>query len=343
MKIHFLTSSTKPMYNWLLDCKISKNKDLIKLKEILNNEEYGVEFSRYQLKNLPVSTISYEEAVDFFTNFLEKDFNNPRLEYKKPYFLKFYNDLENKIDLINLFTNFSKKDEELIDKLLENGLPNNLLKDKNEVFNILFIISIGNSMGWPYKNYIDFDVANLELIKDKVSFLHLIAHEIHHTKFPLLINKHMNIQESFLVNFAFEGLAMHFTNNASTLYKAKKYIDEPSYEVDEFSWNLFTNDFEELFNMFKKDFYDSGKFSNEDELNKLIENHYEKFTYYSYKNQQEYKIAQYPTYYLGCYLFGIIDNAFGKEVLFDVIKNPSKFVNIYNKAVVLIGNQKYLM
>ena len=343
MKIHFLTSSIKPMYDWLLDYKTNNNKDVNKLKKILSSDDYKIEFSRYGLKNLPVSTIDFNDAVDFFTNFNNKDFENPRLQYKKPYFLKFYNDLEKKIELINLFTNFNLQDEELIDNLLINGLPNEFLNKDEEVFNVLFIISIGNSMGWPYKNYIDFDVANLDLIKDKTSFLHLIAHEIHHTKFPLLIKDEMSVKESFLVNFAFEGLAMHFNNNASTLYKEKKYPLEPSYEVDDFSWSLFENEFDDLFKMFKKDLKECENFSSIDELNNLLENHYEKFSYKSFKDGKEYKIAQYLTYYLGCYLRGIIDNVFGKEVLFDVLKNPDKFIRIYNDAINLIGNKEYLL
>lgn len=151
----------------------------------------------------------------------------------------------------------------------------------------------------------------------------------------------MNIKESFLVNFAFEGLAMHFNNNAQTLYKKKRYPEEPSYEVDQFSWDLFENDFDELFSMFKKDLLMCEKIKDEQELNNLLESHYEKFTYFCFKDHQKYKIAQYPTYYLGCYLWGIIDNAFGKETLFDTLKNPNKFIEIYNNAVELIGNTKY--
>lgn len=177
------------MYDWLFDYKINNIRDENKLIKILSNNEYKIEFERYALKNLPMSNISFTEAIDFFMNFKNKQFLNPRLEYKKPYFLKFYNELENKINLIDLFTSFTHKDEELIDTLLTNGLPDNIDKDKNEEFNILLIISIGNSMGWPYKNYIDFDVANLDLIKDKNSFLHLVSHEIHHTKFPQLISE----------------------------------------------------------------------------------------------------------------------------------------------------------
>lgn len=343
MKIHFLTSSVKPMYEWLVERKSTNTKNLSRLKEILSNDDYHIEFLRYGIKNLPVSTISFDEAIDFFMNFDEKHFANPRLEYKRPYFVKFYNDLENKIELISTFASFTKTDEETIDNLLLNGLPDYMSNEKQNFFNILFIISIGNSMGRPYENYLDFDVANLDLIKDKTNFLHLIAHEIHHTRFSLLIKNNMNLMESFLVNFAFEGLAMHFNNNASTLFKEKKYPNEPSYEIDEFSWSLFENDFDDLFSMFKKDLYESKTYTSDEELSTLVESHYEKFTYTSFKDKKEYKISQYPTYYLGTYLWGIIDNAFGKEILFETLKNPEKFVNVYNQAVLKIGNKKYLL
>lgn len=95
-------------------------------------------------------------------------------------------------------------------------------------------------MGWPYGNLIDFDVANLPLIGSKESFIHILAHEIHHTQFPKLVKDgELSCQESFLYSFAFEGLPIHYLNNAPTKYKKKKYQKEPTYAVDNDTWSFF--------------------------------------------------------------------------------------------------------
>lgn len=59
--------------------------------------------------------------------------------------------------------------------------------------NIILIISIGNSMGWPYDHYIDYDIANLNMFESINDFLHVTAHEINHIIVgPLLGKKVLN-------------------------------------------------------------------------------------------------------------------------------------------------------
>ena len=84
---------------------------------------------------------------------------------------------------------------------------------------------------------IHFDVANLEVLGDKEAFLHVLAHEIHHVLFPQLISENMTPRQYFFLNFAFEGLAMHFCNNASTVGKASKYPGA-AFGVDEDGWDF---------------------------------------------------------------------------------------------------------
>src|SRR5574344_1468710 len=129
-------------------------------------EDYQVEFARYSQEGLPVCGISFEEAVDFFLNFDKKSFDNPRLEYKKESFIAFYNDIENRLKKIDQFTSIDENDYKIINMLLSNGLPSSITNDIEEL-NIILIISIGNSMGWPYLNYVDYDVSNLYLFENK--------------------------------------------------------------------------------------------------------------------------------------------------------------------------------
>ena len=44
------------------------------------------------------------------------------------------------------------------------------------------------------------------------------------------------------------------------------------------------------------------------------------------------KIQQYPTYYFGCYMWGLVDLRYGKEKLYEAIEKPELFVQLYNRV-----------
>ena len=48
-------------------------------------------------------------------------------------------------------------------------------------------------------------------------------------------------------------------------------------------------------------------------------------------------IKQYPTYYFGCYMWGLIDLYYGKEELFKALSTPGRFAELYNG----IADEKY--
>jgi len=106
MKITFVTSAIAPMKEWLIQRKKNGYGDEASLRKILSLKAYESEFARYGDKNLPVCTISYEEAVDFFLHFTDKTFTNKRLEYKRDSFLKFYDNLEKDEHLITDYSSF---------------------------------------------------------------------------------------------------------------------------------------------------------------------------------------------------------------------------------------------
>jgi len=340
LKINICTQALQPMLKWLKIAKEQNTRSEYQLREILRMEEYGIEFARYGAKDLPVCGISFEETVDFFLNFDRKDFDNPRLQVKKESFLKFYDHMETNLETLQLFSSFSAEEIAYIEKLLANGLPDELLRSDINM-NILLIVSIGNSFGWPYKNYIDFDVTNLGFIHSKEELLHLIAHEIHHTFFGALIPEEMKPEEYFLLNFAFEGLAVHFTNNQPAIDKPAKYPG-PVYCMENADMALYEAEFDELFAMLQEDLNKATSLTIE-QVGELIGSNYEQFSYLSPKTGKKHAISQYPTYYLGCYLFGLIDYALGKDRLFEALANPKILIDTYNEAVNIRGNKKYLL
>ena len=324
MKILFNTSTIELMISWLLNRKKTGQGDEALLREILSLPDYQVEFERYNIPGLPVCGINLQEAVDFFLNFDKKDFANPRLQYKKESFIKFYQDVENRLSSINTFTSLSNEDISLIENLLKNSLPEEVLKDIPEL-NIILIVSIGNSMGWPYEHYIDYDLANLDAFKSKKDFLHVTAHEIHHIFVgQMLGGEGVSPEGYFLQNFAYEGLAVHFMNNLGTINKNKKY-DDITYCMNESDMEFYESHFDEIFKMIQDD-YRSCKSKSLDEVSELISNHYEQFSF------MDKDIKQYPTYYFGCYMWGLIDLHFGKEKLFEALSNPELFITLYNQV-----------
>lgn len=324
MTIRFNTSAISPMIDWLAERKKTGKADEARLREILSLPDYQVEFERYSSPGLPVCGISFEEAVDFFLNFDKKDFENQRLHYKKESFLAFYDDLEKRTDSIGTFSSADECDIALMETLLKNALPDKLLSEIDEL-TVILIVSIGNSMGWPYGNYVDYDVANLNAFKTKSDFLHLTAHEIHHILTgPLLAPEGIRPEDFFLQNFAYEGLAVHYMNNLATIGKPAKY-DDVTYVMDQDDMGFYEAHFDEIFDMIRSDHRAcAGKTL--DEVTGLVSDHYEQFTFMGKP------VRQYPTYYFGCYMWGLVDLKYGKEKVFEALAQPELFVQLYNSA-----------
>ena len=325
MKIEISSEAVAPMTAWLEEARKSGVRDEMELRRILSMPDYEIEFRRYGEPNLPVCGIRFEEAVDFFLHFDEKEFENPRLAGKKESFLAFYNDLDARLQRIEMINSITPDDLKLVEGLLENGLPEDLLKEVDD-FTVLLTISIGNSMGWPYGKYIHFDVANLDTLTDKESFLHVLAHEIHHIMFSQLLPEEMTPQQYFFVNFAFEGLAVHFCNNAATPGKPSKYAGK-MFAMEENDWRFYAEQHQELIGKVLSD-GERAKSMTMEQVDELVRQ-YEQFTFTSLKTGETRKLFQYPTYYAGCCLWGRLDLQLGKERLFEVLKSRDGFLSAW--------------
>ena len=328
MKINIQQQTVAPMTAWLKAAREEGLRDEKTLRKILSMPDYGVEFRRYGDPNLPVCGICYEEAVDFFLHFDEKEFDNPRLAYKKESFLAFYNDLDTRLKKLEMLSSITQEDLRLVVELLENGLPDSLVAQLDH-FTVLLTVSIGNSMGWPYGEYIHFDVANLEALGDKETFLHVLAHEIHHIMFQQLLPEKMSPRQYFFVNFAFEGLAVHFCNNAVTPGKPAKYPG-PMVGINEADWQFYREQHTQLIQKVLSD-GEKAKDMTLEQVAELVSG-YEQFTFTSLATGEVRTVAQYPTYYAGCCLWGSIDMALGKERLFAALASYDGFPDAWAEA-----------
>ena len=78
MDIKISNASVAPMTAWLKRARASGVRDEQELRRILSMPDYEIEFRRYGEPNLPVCGICFEEAVDFFLHFDEKDFDDSK-------------------------------------------------------------------------------------------------------------------------------------------------------------------------------------------------------------------------------------------------------------------------
>lgn len=337
MKISMHQETVAPMIDWLKTAKEQGIRDEGVLRSILSMPDYCVEFQRYAEPDLPVCGIGFEEAVGFFLHFDEKDFTNPRLAYKKENFLAFYNDLDRHMQKMEMIRSITTEDLQLVERLLENGLPESLLADMDH-YTVILTVSIGNSMGWPYGEYIHFDVANLDSLGDKDTFLHVLAHEIHHIMFSRLIPEEMSPRQYFFVNFAFEGLAVHFCNNAATSDKPSKYAG-PMLGIDESGWQFYREQHELLIQKVLAD-GEKAKDLTMEQVTALV-SEYEQFTFSSLKTGEIRKVLQYPTYYAGCCLWGCIDLVLGKDRLFSVLASYDGFMDAWKEVEQIQQTSRY--
>lgn len=321
MKLDIRSTSVAAMYSWLKESRDSGKRDEQKLRQILSMPDYGIEFRRYGDPRLPVCGISFEEAVDFFLHFDEKDFENPRLASKQPTFLTFYGKLDQGLKQLELLNSLGPDDLLLVEQILRGSLPDWLLREQIR-FTLLLTISIGNSMGWPYEQYIHFDVSNLDLFDNREAFLHVLAHELHHLLFPRLLPQSCSARQAFFVSFASEGLAMHFCNNAATLGKPSKYPGK-GFCISEGDWAFYKEQHQELIQRVLSQGERAQNMSLE-EVQELAKE-YVQAQFRSLKTGQQKKLSQYPAYYIGCYLWGTIDLQLGKERLFQALNSYDGF------------------
>ena len=318
------------------------NLDIKRLEKLLDHPDYQLEFKRYR------EWLSKEEFIDFFINFntsQKEYFTNKfiRSHYSNyKYLLDNLAEYKNKVKQIEAFEPEDFKRE--VDIALQ-GLPEDL--EFGDDLEFVFTISIGSSFGWPYKNCSHYDV--IQLFKDHTidGFRSALAHELHHIGFLKWVNMNLvdepTLEEQFFLNFAGEGLAVKYCNNAvgkltTPLDKSNKNLG-----MDPFTWDYLLNDFESTFQHFKTHLQAirDGKISTLEELNKIFKEYWRN----PYTDKQDKwevpKLLQTRRYSFGNDIWGVIHDVFGKEKVYHVIKNLDQFPDVYNAAVRKIGKEKY--
>jgi hypothetical protein len=326
-------------------CKKHKEGKLLEseLLELLDHDDYKVEFERYNMDGLPLSKITKKEFVDYFMNLFdleEKDIKNERLKMRYPDFIFFFNNLDYYREKIKKLIDLDKNIFNDGLQYTYNGLPQDAKFDK---LNFLFTISIGNSFGWPYNDCVHFDVINLFKFMDIDNlevFKAFIGHEVHHIGLGRYLDKiytrGIDLEGYFYTFFSFEGLAVKYCNNSEGFLTRRIYNNlGTNIGLDKFTWNYFRDEFEEMYEKFKLHLglIRSGQIDNMDKLNEILGEYWlSPYTKEQDKTEQP-KLKHYRSYYLGTEVWGLIHDFYGKEKVFEILNNPAEFPDALNGAL----------
>ncbi len=332
MQFKITYSSILPM---LQLCKKQLNGTLEedKLRQLLRHEDYQFEFSRYG------KSITEDQFVDYFLRMpcSTDEITNSALRSHHEDFLYLFNNLDYFFEKVELIPSILSRDifQKQINFALQ-GLPSDLiLPDMKYVFTI----GIGGSYGYVHGNGSHYDFIQLMRNYDIESFHATIAHETHHVGFNA-IQKCMDIdslplEALFFFCFAGEGLAVKYCNNAEGVISKAIYQGPKNIGLDSFSWDYLNNDFDDTIRHFK----DSITQIRNNDIKNLedLEKHLLGYWLNPYTRDQKpgeiAKLKQSRLYSLGNDIWGVIHDCFGRDVVYDTLLNPQKFIPVFNRAM----------
>lgn len=340
MEFEVRYSSIKEMLELIK--KLRKNEvTYSEIDKLLDHKDYQIEFARYK------DRITKNEYIDYFLNFSslkENKIKNEDLRIHHKFFKDLYDNLDYYFEKTKILNKFTK---ELFEKQINialKGLPDDIKLDK---LNFIFTVGIGQSFGYVHKNNMHFDY--LQLIKNKPinDFCSSIAHEVHHVGMNLLYEnidlESIPLEELFYLYFSGEGLAVKYCNNAKGVLSKSIYDAPQNTGLDSFTWEYLNNDFENTMKHFKETINNirSNKIENREELENQLSDYWMN-PYIKGQDKKEIpKLRQFRLYSFGNEIWGIIHDCFGKEKVFEIIKDMSKFVQYYNIALEKIGYKEY--
>lgn len=343
MNINIRTSTIKPMLKIFKDLRDGCfNKQ--ELAELLKHEDYQYEFGRYGQEGLPMSLIKENEFIEFFDTFKSKsldDIENPRLKMRYESYMAFMDELDEYEKNIEKLLSIEKSVYDNGVVVVQNALPENF---ELEDIDIVFTISIGNSFGWAYKNGIHFDVINFFKFFDvdnKGTFEAFIGHELHHRAFGKLIHKEAESGEGMFYSFlAYEGLAVMYCNNGSIKLTKPFYEDVPkNLGMDAFTWNYFTENYEEIYRRFQEDVKRIRK-DGQSCLQDVVSYWLDIFMPDEDRSQTP-TLMHTKNYFIGTEVWGLIHDVYGKEKLYEILNDVDNFSEYYNDALEQIDMAKY--
>jgi hypothetical protein len=333
---------------------IHERQDTHTIEQMLSNtlklEPYKVSAERFGAadQSMPVTLTEYRNFILSLSGDSVAIQHNRRLEFLKPYYLEAVDHPEKYGKLIKKVSSLSGKD---MDRMLETALA--WLPPGTPInATILISFDIGGA-AWAYrakngKDYIMYSVPFLLDENDrfkKEPFLQTIAHEIHHIGIPLdgFFKKihydelpdtnRLKLYTDLVASMIKEGMAQKFCSNAPGKFSGKPYPLKgySAIEKGKMNWHYFISDFGTIqdsaetimTDIVNGDCVDPGRF-------------YERFSnYWTWKAGviEGRDLVLGRRYYYGSEVLGVINKAFGKEALFEVMADFRKLPDYYNRSL----------
>jgi hypothetical protein len=205
--------------------------------------------------------------------------------------------------------------------------------------NFVFTIGIGQSFGYAYNNGMHFDFLQLMRERSMDEFCSTISHEVHHVGISLLHDKidlnSISLEALFYLYFSGEGLAVKYCNNAEGVLSKSIYKGPKNIGLDNFTWEYLNNDFDNTMAHFRETIHNIRvkKIKTMEELDKHIAEYWMNVYVEGQDISEIPKLKQFRLYSFGNDIWGIIHDCFGKEAVFDTVKDPGRFPDIFNRAL----------
>lgn len=198
---------------------------------------------------------------------------------------------------------------------------------------VVSTLSFGQSFGYPYEGAIHLDLFGVETACTMEELPRIVLHELHHLQINKMAEEAglhaggLSLLESYILQFAGEGLAVKFCNNAEGVVSRRLEPDlPPNQNVPALS--TLKGHFPELFQLFCDTVrrIRAGAFTQEDLAQQNREVWLNPFLY------GEPHLEQMPLYSLGNELYGCIYDAFGLDILYECFYHPAQVIPFFNRA-----------
>ncbi|MBT7914651.1 hypothetical protein HN588_12170 [Candidatus Bathyarchaeota archaeon] len=327
MKIRVHIDSIVPM---LAECRKARNQGFFNeevLRSILEHPDYVFERRRY----------GERAPLDAFIQFLQSlAAGKPDhqgigdIEVRVQTWQDFWHNMEPQAAAIHQF--IEELTPEYLDdcvKIALNGLPEN--HDYEDV-DFILTLGYGGSIGYVFEGSFAYDA--ISAVHGTQSARGVIAHESHHLaleQLPFTFDGSPPLHGLLMV-FAGEGLACKYCNNTDGVLTHRL---DPNHPVDMSSdWCVFHEHFSEDFGVFKEQFVQvkAGAYKTPSEVFQALAPSWRYCSSPEWWAEKHERLDYQPSYYMGCQLFGVIHDAFGKEKVYEALFHPEHFASIFNIA-----------
>ncbi|UCE40388.1 MAG: hypothetical protein JSV17_13120 [Candidatus Aminicenantes bacterium] len=215
------------------------------------------------------------------------------------------------------------------------------------------LFDIGGSGAWAFRtkdgaHNIGFNL--LHMLNDKGEFdlelfLGILAHEIHHLGEPqshyleainydsLRETSRLRLYSDYVIPFVTEGMAQKFCNNAPGTLTPKPYPEKvfSATSLNLKDWTYFQKQFIDIHNRAIKDLRQLLGSTSIDKTR--FDEEYGKYWTWRAGEFEGKNFTLGRRYYYGTELMGVINDAFGRDVLFEGLKDLRKIPLLFNEGV----------